>query len=167
MCGLRTRPRTDVDPLRVELPSAGGISSRRPRGDNLLISTLLLRCITYIVQTRVSPKNNVLDGAHIGATCQIRLNDPCAAAMRLYVKLLWPLVKPRSQHINRTELTRTSRPSYVERLYIVRCDVTASMAATRSPFCGYIMAHCVELRGKSLSCYLNKVLSVDLCPYDH
>jgi len=43
MCGLRTRPRTDVDPPRflpptVELPSAwgGGISSRRPRGDNLL-----------------------------------------------------------------------------------------------------------------------------------
>jgi len=35
MCGLRTRPRTDVDPPRVELPSAGGISSRRPRGDNL------------------------------------------------------------------------------------------------------------------------------------
>ena len=24
MCGLRTRPRTDVDPPRVELPSAGG-----------------------------------------------------------------------------------------------------------------------------------------------
>ena len=23
MCGLRTRPRTDVDPPRVELPSAG------------------------------------------------------------------------------------------------------------------------------------------------
>ena len=38
LCGLRTRPRTDVDPPRVELPSAaggGGISSRRPRGDNL------------------------------------------------------------------------------------------------------------------------------------
>jgi len=37
MCGLRTRPRTDVDPPRVELPSAGGgISSRRtPGGDNL------------------------------------------------------------------------------------------------------------------------------------
>jgi len=30
------RPRTDVDPPRVELPSAGwGISSRRPRGDSL------------------------------------------------------------------------------------------------------------------------------------
>ena len=35
VCGLRTRPRTDVDPLRVDLPAAGGISSRRPRGDNL------------------------------------------------------------------------------------------------------------------------------------
>jgi len=29
MSGLRTRPRTDVDPPRVELPSAGRISSRR------------------------------------------------------------------------------------------------------------------------------------------
>ena len=34
-CGLRTRPRTDVDPPRVDLPSAGGISSRRPRGGQL------------------------------------------------------------------------------------------------------------------------------------
>ena len=31
MCGLRTRPRTDVD------PSAGGISSRRPFGDTFLL----------------------------------------------------------------------------------------------------------------------------------
>jgi len=32
MCGLRTRPRTDVDPPRVKLLSAeGGISSRRRR----------------------------------------------------------------------------------------------------------------------------------------
>ena len=35
MCVLRIRPRTDVDPPRVELPSVKGISSRRPRGDNL------------------------------------------------------------------------------------------------------------------------------------
>ena len=34
MRGLRTRPQTGVDPPRVELPSAGGISSRRPRCDN-------------------------------------------------------------------------------------------------------------------------------------
>jgi len=41
VCGLRTRPRTDVDPPRVELPSAAGgrgKSSRGPRGDNLLQS---------------------------------------------------------------------------------------------------------------------------------
>ena len=31
-------------------------------------------------------------GVHIGATWIIRLNRPCAAAMRPYVKLLWPLV---------------------------------------------------------------------------
>jgi len=29
---------------------------------------------------------------HIGATWRIRLNRPCAAVMRRYVKLLWPLV---------------------------------------------------------------------------
>ena len=41
VCGLQTRLQMDVDPQRVELPSAGGggISSRRPRGDNL--------CFTY------------------------------------------------------------------------------------------------------------------------
>ena len=36
MCGLQTRPRTDVDPPRF-LPSAGGLSSRRPRGDTLFL----------------------------------------------------------------------------------------------------------------------------------
>ena len=30
LCGLRTHPRTDVDPPRVELPYRRGISSRRP-----------------------------------------------------------------------------------------------------------------------------------------
>jgi len=32
-------------------------------------------------------------GVHIGATWRMRLNRACAAAMRPYVKLLWPLVK--------------------------------------------------------------------------
>jgi len=31
-------------------------------------------------------------GGHIGATWRILLNRPSAAAIRLYVKLLWPLV---------------------------------------------------------------------------
>ena len=40
MCGLRTRPRTDVDPLRFldRTVIGGGISSRRPRGDTLFLS---------------------------------------------------------------------------------------------------------------------------------
>jgi len=38
------------------------------------------------------PRNHVLDGVHIGATWQIRSNDPSSATMRLYVRLLWPLV---------------------------------------------------------------------------
>ena len=41
MCGQPTRPRTDVDPPRVELPSTGGISSRRHRGDNMLVFVFL------------------------------------------------------------------------------------------------------------------------------
>jgi len=47
MCGLRTRPRTDVDPPRVELSSADGehIVSP-PRGDNLLNS--LIRPFFYM-----------------------------------------------------------------------------------------------------------------------
>ena len=41
MCGLRTRLRTDVD-----LPSTGGISSRRHRGDNMLVFVFLsLSCL--------------------------------------------------------------------------------------------------------------------------
>jgi len=31
-------------------------------------------------------------GVYIGATWRIQLNRPCAAAMRAYIKLLWPLV---------------------------------------------------------------------------
>jgi len=38
------------------------------------------------------PKNHVLDGLHLDATWLLRLNDPCAAAMWPYVKLLWSIV---------------------------------------------------------------------------
>ena len=51
MCKLRTRPRTDVDPPRVELPSAEGISSRRPRGDNLFTLRMSTAEITSIDAT--------------------------------------------------------------------------------------------------------------------
>ena len=37
MCGLRTRPRTDVDPPRVELTSLGAYLLAAPRCDNLFM----------------------------------------------------------------------------------------------------------------------------------
>jgi len=43
MCGLRTRPRTDVDPPHVELPSAGGISFRRPGAITCLLVDFYLQ----------------------------------------------------------------------------------------------------------------------------
>ena len=41
-------------------------------------------------QTRVGLRNHVSDGLHVGATWQIllNLNDTCAAAVWLFVKLL-------------------------------------------------------------------------------
>jgi len=51
MCGLRTRPRTDVDPPRVELPLVEGISSRRPRGDKLL--TFESRFVVWYLDSKV------------------------------------------------------------------------------------------------------------------
>jgi len=43
VCGLRTHPRTGVDPPRVELPSMGGISSRRPRCQ-ITLTTCYCQC---------------------------------------------------------------------------------------------------------------------------
>ena len=45
-------------------------------------------------QTRVGPKNCVLDGGskHIGATWSISLNEPCTVVMRSNVTLFWVLV---------------------------------------------------------------------------
>jgi len=38
-----------------------------------------------------APRNRYKIGAHFGATGQIRLNEPCAAAMQRFARLLWPL----------------------------------------------------------------------------
>jgi len=43
-------------------------------------------------QTRVSLQSHVLDGAHIGTTQPIWLNDLCASVMWSCVVLLWPLI---------------------------------------------------------------------------
>ena len=37
-------------------------------------------------------KEALIDAVHIGATWRIPINDPCAAAIRQYVKLLCPLI---------------------------------------------------------------------------
>ena len=54
--------------------------------------------------TRVGPRKHVLGGVHTGATLRIRLNHPCAAAMRSVVKLLWPLVGIQGQSHCRIEI---------------------------------------------------------------
>jgi len=46
---------------------------------------------------------HVLDGVHIGETWRIRLNRPCAATMRPYVKLLSPPVKIRERADRQTD----------------------------------------------------------------
>jgi len=44
-------------------------------------------------------------GVYVGATWQIRLNRPFAAAMRPYVKLLWPLVVITNPNSHRYPIT--------------------------------------------------------------
>jgi len=53
-----------------------------------------------------------LMGGHIGATRRIRLNRPYAAAMRAYVKLFWPLVRPIISRLHRST-------TYVDVAYLV------------------------------------------------
>jgi len=53
--------------------------------------------------TWVDGSKHVLDGVHIGASWRIRLNRPCAAAIRPFVKIFWSLVIP-GYFINHCEL---------------------------------------------------------------
>ena len=61
------------------------------RGDGQDIRT----CVTVNI-LKVTWQNRcrlgALDGMHIGTTCRMWLNRTCAALMRPYVELLWPLV---------------------------------------------------------------------------
>jgi len=43
--------------------------------------------MSFGLRTRMGPRQHVLHEVHIGATWRIRLNRPCAASMRPYVKL--------------------------------------------------------------------------------
>ena len=65
MCGLRTRPRTDVDPPRVELPSTAGGGHIVSAGDNLL---LLLLCNSHCTESSGAARGE--GGASKGWTSQ-------------------------------------------------------------------------------------------------
>jgi len=56
----------------------------------------------------------------------------------------------------------TSLSPYV---YIGWSDVTGYMVTIRSPFCGYEMLQCVEIRDEDLSCCSVSLLKVSICQY--
>ena len=47
--------------------------------------------MSFGMWTRLRPRKHVLDGVYIGATWRIRLNRPCAAAMRPFCEVSWSL----------------------------------------------------------------------------
>jgi len=64
-------------------------------------------------------------------------------------------------------ITSKARDVFV-RQYIGWSDVTESVVKIRSPFCGYNMAYCVELKFEHLSCYCYKLINwIRKCPYSH
>ena len=71
MCGLRTRPRTDIDPPPVSRTAIGGgsISSRRPRGDSLLTRS------SAVIKRYVWPTVDELAfGLYAAVACSERLD---------------------------------------------------------------------------------------------
>jgi len=52
----------------------------------------------------VGPRKHVLGRVQFGATWRIRFSRPCAAAMRPYVKLLWPHVIIMARHLTKRSL---------------------------------------------------------------
>jgi len=64
---------------------------RRPMPEHVRGQYTQSASATYRTGTYGAKTANA-DGVHISAICQIRLNRPCAAAMRPFVKLLSPLV---------------------------------------------------------------------------
>ena len=60
------------------------------------------------------------DGVHIGATWRIRLKRPFEAAMRPFIKLLWPLVfffKHFLRHLSMSSDTMETLPGWTEQFW--------------------------------------------------
>ena len=90
MCGLRTRPWTDIDPPSVSRTAIGGgsISSRRPRGDSLLTRS------SAVIKRYVWPTVDELAfGLYAAVTCSERL-DAITLSVVSIRSIAWELVGP-------------------------------------------------------------------------
>jgi len=68
------------------------------------------------------------------------------------------------------DVIHIATPPEEDDIHRVKWRHRVSMVTTRSPFCDYKMPWCVELNGEYLSCYSNKIKSVNLrdySPRDH
>jgi len=127
MCGLRTRPRTDVDPPRVELPSAGGISSRRPRGDNLFYCLFVLYVQQgHAVHCRFRPRHPLHSGLDQSRPPSRRRRDQYCAAGALACTR------------RRSDVTRCSGIDMTSPCGQLCADVTSAV----KPEVGYITCRC-------------------------
>jgi len=115
--------------------------------------------------SQVGPRNHVLDGVHIGATWRIRLNRPCAAAMRPYVKLLVAVTVTHSWANPRSDLrccfvvdvaigrVTSSRDAW--RWYdSVACSplYTQTIASHTHLYLYYVVTFCVSRRRRKMYC---------------
>ena len=71
----------------------------------------------------MGPKSHFSEWVHIGATWQTRLNDRCAAAIRLYAELLWPLETAWTPLIKPNYMTRAVKPRRYNYLKHTRKDL--------------------------------------------
>jgi len=94
--------------IGVQIPPCRGVISggkKRPAVKYRILCRELWRngwLVVIGIGTWVDPRKHYWMGVHTGATWPIRLNRPCAAAMRPYVKLLWPLVITKTDLLNLT-----------------------------------------------------------------
>ena len=124
--------------------------------------------------------SNLLDpvkglSTHSSASMVVRII--CIFLYCLSVSVKWLAVKTASEMTytvssGALNSTPTNQPSRAMRrffLHVGWSDVTESSITIRSPFCGYNLAYCVELKGDDLWSYSHKIESFTQrkCPQDH
>ena len=81
MCGLRTRPRTDIDPPRVELPSAGG-------GAYCLAAVGMITCV-YVDAGEPKFESEKDELKSVNVTEGDRLSFPCRVTAEPVADIVW------------------------------------------------------------------------------